>query len=150
MNIRNNKEWLNELKSMKKKLTEKQKIKRKIEKKIKKEDNEKEIRKLKNKKPINFKKLNKNSNINNEPIGAISKKRRVKWELLIALFLLIALSIRIGIIQFVQGEQLQSMAYVQQTLDRNINPKRGTIYDATRKNSFGSKLNSRNSNCYTN
>ena len=26
------------------------------------------------------------------------------------------------------------MAYIQQTLDRNINPKRGTIYDATGKN----------------
>ena len=33
-----------------------------------------------------------------------------------------------------RGEELQTMAYVQQNLDRNINPKRGTIYDATGKN----------------
>ena len=117
---------------------------------IKKADNDKEIRKLKNKKPINFRKPNRNNDINNEPIGAISKKRRVKWELFIALFLLIALSIRIGIIQFMQGEQLQSMAYMQQTLDRNINPKRGTIYDATRENRFGSEFNRRNSYSYSN
>ena len=32
------------------------------------------------------------------------------------------------------GEELKSMAYVQQTLDRSINPRRGTIYDATGKN----------------
>src|SRR5699024_3133219 len=36
-------------------------------------------------------------------------------------------------IQFVQGSQLQTMAYMQQTMDRSINPKRGTIYDATGK-----------------
>lgn len=29
---------------------------------------------------------------------------------------------------------MQELAYEQQTLDRNINPKRGTIYDATGKN----------------
>ena len=40
---------------------------------------------------------------------------------------------RIGFIQFVQGGELSSLAYEQQTLDRKINPKRGTIYDATGK-----------------
>ena len=39
------------------------------------------------------------------------------------------LMIRIGYIQFVKGDELQAMAYVQQTLDRFINPNRGTIYD---------------------
>lgn len=33
-----------------------------------------------------------------------------------------------------QGSELQSMAYSQQTLNRKINPKRGTIYDSTGKN----------------
>lgn len=33
-----------------------------------------------------------------------------------------------------QGSELESMAYFQQTLNRNINPKRGIIYDATGKN----------------
>lgn len=46
---------------------------------------------------------------------------------LIGLFVI--LIIRIGYIQFVQGDELQTRAYVQQTLDRKVNPKRGTIYD---------------------
>jgi len=54
--------------------------------------------------------------------------------ILIAFFICIALIIRIGFIQFVQGSELQAMAYSQQTLNRNINPKRGTILDATSKN----------------
>ena len=33
-----------------------------------------------------------------------------------------------------QGAELKDLAYMQQTLDRTINPKRGTIYDATGKN----------------
>lgn len=36
---------------------------------------------------------------------------------------------RIAYIQFIQGEELQTLAYVQQTLDRKINPSRGVIYD---------------------
>ena len=116
-----------------KKRTPKQKLKVKIEKEIKKQVNDKEIKKLKNKKPINFKKLNKKNKRNSEPIGTLSKKKRMKREMIIAILLLALLLVRIGFIQFVQGEELQSMAYMQQTLDRNINPKRGTIYDATGK-----------------
>lgn len=117
----------------KRKKTKTQKIKNKIEKKLKKEDTSKEIKKLKNRKPINFKKLNKKNQNMVEPIGTLSRKRRMKWEMIIALTILFALTGRIGFIQFVQGSQLQSMAYVQQTLDRKINPKRGTIYDSTGK-----------------
>ena len=116
-----------------KKRTPKQKLKVKIEKEIKRQVNDKEIKKLKNKKPINFKKLNKKNKRNSEPIGTLSKKKRMKREMIIAILLLALLVVRIGFIQFVQGEELQSMAYMQQTLDRNINPKRGTIYDATGK-----------------
>ena len=116
-----------------KKKTPKQKLKVKIEKEIKRQVNDKEIKKLKNKKPINFKKLNKKNKRNSEPIGTLSKKKRMKREMIIAILLLALLVVRIGFIQFVQGEELQSMAYMQQTLDRNINPKRGTIYDATGK-----------------
>ena len=114
-----------------KKRTLKQKLKVKIEKEIKKQVNDKEIKKLKNKKPINFKKINKKNKRNSEPIGTLSKKKRMEKEMIIAILLLTLLVVRIGFIQFVQGEELQSMAYMQQTLDRNINPKRGTIYDAT-------------------
>ena len=116
-----------------KKRTPKQKLKVKIEKEIKRQVNDKEIKKLKNKKPINFKKLNKKNKRNSEPIGTLSKKKRMKREMIIAILLLALLVVRIGFIQFVQGEELQSMAYMQQTLDRNINSKRGTIYDATGK-----------------
>lgn len=34
----------------------------------------------------------------------------------------------------IQGGELSTLAYQQQTLDRNINPRRGTIYDATGDN----------------
>ena len=57
----------------------------------------------------------------------------MKNEIIIVWLVLLALLFRIGWIQFAMGEELQSMAYVQQTLDRSINPRRGTIYDATGK-----------------
>ena len=64
----------------------------------------------------------------------LSMKKRVR-NILFVMFLLIALLItRIGVIQFVQGAELSEMAYEQQTLDRTINPKRGTIYDRTGTN----------------
>jgi len=114
--------------------TEKQKMKRKLKKEIEKQKNDKEINKFKKKKPINFKKLNRRNMKNSEPVGTLSKKKRMKWELTIAITLLVALIGRIAYIQFIQGEELKTMAYMQQTLDRNINPKRGTIYDATGTN----------------
>lgn len=59
----------------------------------------------------------------------ISRKRRMKNILICAIAILLALIFRVGWIQFVNGEELQTLAYEQQTLDRKINPKRGTIYD---------------------
>ena len=59
----------------------------------------------------------------------ISRKKRMRNSLFICVGLFLLLSIRIGYIQLLQGEELQSLAYVQQTLDRKINPNRGTIYD---------------------
>ena len=41
---------------------------------------------------------------------------------------------RLGYIQLIDGKKLSELAFEQQTLDRTINPKRGTIYDATCKN----------------
>ena len=64
----------------------------------------------------------------------IKRKRKLRGMLFISFTICIMLIIRIGFIQFVQGSELQSMAYMQQTLNRKINPKRGTIYDATGKN----------------
>ena len=64
----------------------------------------------------------------------IMRKRKLSNMLFISFTICFLLVIRIGFIQFVQGSELQSMAYMQQTLNRKINPKRGTIYDATGKN----------------
>lgn len=60
-------------------------------------------------------------------------KKKMRNCLVISMIILTLLIGRIGFIQFIQGSELQAMAYKQQTLDRSINPKRGTIYDATRK-----------------
>ena len=64
----------------------------------------------------------------------LSSKRKMRTMLFICFALITVLLGRIGYIQFVKGGELSSMAYTQQTLDRNVNPKRGTIYDATGKN----------------
>ena len=73
---------------------------------------------------------------NIEKRGELSRKKRMRFTLILVLFIFIALIIRIGIIQLADGKKLSNMAYVQQTLDRSINPKRGTIYDATGKNAL--------------
>ena len=64
----------------------------------------------------------------------LSNKKKMRNLLFIAFLVLLLLIIRVGYIQLVKGKQLSEMAYEQQTLDRSINPKRGTIYDATGKN----------------
>ena len=64
----------------------------------------------------------------------IGRKRKLRTMLFTCFAICFLLIIRIGYIQFVQGSELQSMAYTQQTLNRKINPKRGTIYDGTGKN----------------
>ena len=68
-----------------------------------------------------------------EKTGEISRKKRIRIALLIVTTVFLALIIRVAWIQFHNGNSLQQMAYLQQTLDRKINPKRGTIYDATGK-----------------
>ena len=68
-------------------------------------------------------------------IGAkLSSRKKMRNMLFICFLLILILLGRLEFIQFIRGEELSSMAYIQQTLDRNINPKRGTIYDATGKN----------------
>ena len=121
------------MKKFKKKKTDNQRLKDKIEKRLKKQDNEKEIRKLKNKKLIDFNKINKRDIKKEEVTSALSLKKRMKYEMLIFIMILTMLAGRISILQLVKGEELKAKAYKQQTLDRNINPKRGTIYDATGK-----------------
>jgi len=87
---------------------------RKMKKKLKKKNNK-----------IQFKKIEKKGNI--------TRKKRMRNAIIIVFLILVLLSTRIAWIQFINGEKLRYMAYVQHTLDRKINPKRGTIYDATGK-----------------
>ena len=63
-----------------------------------------------------------------------SRKKRARNILIITFSICFLLIVRIGWIQFMQGEELQTKAYRQQSLDRSISPKRGTIFDATGKN----------------
>lgn len=81
-----------------------------------------------------FKKQYKKDKIKvDDKISEISRRKRMKFWILGVAIVFGAFIVRIGWIQFVMGNDLQSMAYAQQTLDRSINPKRGTIYDATGK-----------------
>ena len=61
----------------------------------------------------------------------LSTKKRMRMMLFIIFLIIIILIGRLGYIQIIDGKKLSEMAYEQQTLDRTINPKRGTIYDAT-------------------
>ena len=63
----------------------------------------------------------------------LSSKRKMKNTLFICFLIILCLIGRLGFIQLIQGEELSSLAYGQQTLDRKINPKRGNIYDSTGK-----------------
>ena len=65
---------------------------------------------------------------------SMSMKRKIRNLIIIAIIGFSAMIIRIAYIQFIEGNKLIEEANSQQTSDRNINPKRGTIYDATGKN----------------
>ena len=64
----------------------------------------------------------------------LSSKKKMRNTLFITFLIIICLICRIGYIQLIQGDELESLAYQQQTLDRTVNPKRGTIFDSTGKN----------------
>ena len=66
----------------------------------------------------------------------LMRKKRLKYILYISFFICLLLIIKIGFIQFVQGKELKKMAYSQQTLNRKINSKRGTIWDSTGENAL--------------
>ncbi len=66
-------------------------------------------------------------------IGKISVKKRMMNAMFITMIIMSLLIVRIGYIQFVEGKELKAKAYAQQTSDRTISAKRGTIYDSTGK-----------------
>ena len=111
--------------------------------------NKKEIYKMKTEKPENIEKLKKKSEKKQkrrfkkeqklekikpiEKYSEISRRKRMKVWMLVTVLIAVLFIGRIGWIQFVMGDELKEMALEQQSLDRTVNPRRGTIYDATGK-----------------
>lgn len=58
---------------------------------------------------------------------------RIRIFMTCILIIFVALILRIGFLQFIQGASLKEMAYKQQTVNSLINPKRGNILDSTGK-----------------
>ena len=134
------------MKKIKKRKTKKEvtipeiKIKKTAIQKLKnlKKDEKNNSEKLKKKLKKKNKKLQRKNKIKidtgNIKISEINRKKRMKNIIFISFIIFIIILGKIAYIQFVQGEEISNMAYMQQTLGRNINPRRGTIYDATGKN----------------
>lgn len=64
---------------------------------------------------------------------SLTMKKRLIFLMLTFSLLIVALIGRVGWIQIVKGEWYQKMAYDQQNRDREITPRRGTIYDRNMK-----------------
>ena len=134
------------MKKIKKQKTKKEdtiteiKIKKNAIQKLKnlKKDEKNNSEKLKKKLEKKNKKLQRKNKVKidtgNIKISEINRKKRMKNIIFISFIIFIIILGKIAYIQFVQGEEISNMAYMQQTLGRNINPRRGTIYDATGKN----------------
>ena len=58
-------------------------------------------------------------------------KKKIRIELFVLIILFFCLIIRIGYLQLIKGKYLRQMAFEQQSLEREISPKRGIIYDST-------------------
>lgn len=98
------------------------------------ENIEKLKKKLENKQNKKYKKQIKEDNIKvEEKHSEITRKKRMKYWILAVFIIAILFLARIAWIQFVMGDELKQMALEQQSLDRAVNPRRGTIYDATGK-----------------
>lgn len=64
---------------------------------------------------------------------SITMKKRLIFLMLSFSMLIVALITRVGWIQIVKGEWYQQKAYDQQNRDREITPRRGTIFDRNMK-----------------
>ena len=64
----------------------------------------------------------------------LKMKKRMLIELVVVSIVFLCLIIRVGWIQLVDGERLKSMASEQQSLERDVGAKRGTIYDSSGEN----------------
>ena len=59
--------------------------------------------------------------------------KKIRISLIAVILIFIILLIRIGFLQFIQGNNLKELAYQQQLINQIISPKRGNIYDSTGK-----------------
>ena len=91
-------------------------------------DSDREMKKHKKRRPLKIKKNTKNRI--QKTFGDLTRRKRMRNFIIVTVCILTCLIVRIGWLQFVNGEKLKTQAYVQQTLDRSVNPKRGTIYDS--------------------
>ena len=115
-------------------ISKKEIIKMKREKGKKQEDIYKMQKNVVKKQKKKFKKqYQKQKFKSDEKITEMSRRRRMRFWMIATCAIFSAFILRIGWIQFIMGDELQAKAYTQQTLDRSINPKRGTIYDTTGK-----------------
>ncbi len=63
----------------------------------------------------------------------LKNKKKMRNTLFITFLILLLLLSRICYIEFIQGKELQVLAYEQQVQKRAVNPRRGTIYDSSEK-----------------
>ena len=63
----------------------------------------------------------------------LKNKKKMRNALFITFLIFLLLLSRISYIEFIQGKDLQVLAYEQQVQKRAINPKRGTILDSSEK-----------------
>lgn len=63
----------------------------------------------------------------------LKNKKKMRNTLFITFLILLLLLSRICYIEFIQGKELQVLAYEQQVQKRAVNPRRGRIYDSSEK-----------------
>ena len=63
----------------------------------------------------------------------LKNKKKMRNTLFITFLILLLLLSRICYIEFIQGKELQVLAFEQQVQKRTFNPRRGTIYDSSEK-----------------
>ena len=109
-------------------------IKLKKENKDKKENIDKLKKKMEKNQNKKFKsQMKKEKTKVTQKFSDISRRRRFKVCIAVTCIIFTIFIFRIAWIQFIDGDKLKQMAYEQQSLDRAISPRRGTIYDATGK-----------------
>ena len=109
-------------------------IKLKKENKDKKENIDKLKKKMEKNQNKKFKsQMKKEKTKVTQKFSDISRRRRFKVCIAVTCIIFTIFIFRIAWLQFIDGDKLKQMAYEQQSLDRAISPRRGTIYDATGK-----------------